>query len=249
MAATLPADEAIETVAALADPVRRDLYRFVATQADGAGRDAAATTVGVSRALAAFHLDRLVDAGLLEVSFRRLGERRGPGAGRPAKIYRRADRNISINLPDRHYDVAGELLASAFEAAGATMLAAVPGAAPTAQSSIAQALGVAARDLGLSLGADARRRAGKRPSRARLRDAAIAVLGERGYEPAVTDDGSLILRNCPFEALASKHRALICGMNFSIMGGIVEGLRLRGIATELDPIPGRCCVVWGRSAS
>jgi predicted ArsR family transcriptional regulator len=232
-------DASIESVAALADPVRRNLYRFVVSQPDGAGREAAAANAGISRALAAFHLDRLVAEGLLEVGFRRLGARRGPGAGRPAKIYRRAEREIAINLPERHYEVAGDLLAAALDGSAATGPGAVRSPDPT------ERLDEAARTLGHGLGVEARKRAGSRPSRSRLLDAAIEVLGERGYEPLAAADGTIVLRNCPFDALAELHRPLICGMNFSIMGGIVEGLRAHGIVTVLDPQPGRCCVLWG----
>ena len=235
-------DAAIEGVAALADPVRRRLYRFVVSQRDGAGREAAAAGTGVSRALAAFHLDRLVAEGLLDVEFRRLGERRGPGAGRPAKIYRRAEREVAISLPERHYEVAAELLASAMEPSGASE---DDGRAPGAEDR----LDAAARQLGLDLGAAARKRAGARPGRGRLMTAAIEVLGERGYEPEPGPDGTIVLRNCPFDALAKRHRPLICGMNFSLMGGVVEGLRAHGISTVLDPAPGRCCVLWGPTSA
>src|SRR5438132_1715833 len=86
----------IDRVAALAEPVRRALYLYVAGQNDVVGRDQAASALGMSRRLAAFHLDRLVDAGLLEVSFRRLSGRTGPGAGRPSKLYRRSPHRIPL---------------------------------------------------------------------------------------------------------------------------------------------------------
>ena len=105
--------DAIQDVATLAEPVRRALYEHVVGQLGGVGREAAAGAVGISRALAAFHLDRLVDAGLLSADYRRLGERRGPGAGRPSKIYRRADRELAVSLPERHDERAGELLLEA----------------------------------------------------------------------------------------------------------------------------------------
>jgi predicted ArsR family transcriptional regulator len=236
-------ETSITSVAALADPVRRRLYRFVASQPDGAGREAAASNAGISRALAAFHLDRLVESGLLDTGFRRLGARSGPGAGRPAKIYRRAAREVNVTLPERHYDVAGELLAAALDgSAGSSDIA---GSDVGAQ----ERLDAEARALGASLGAEARKRAGSRPSRARLIEAATGLLAERGYEPVAAADGSIVLRNCPFDALAQRHRPVICAMNFSIIGGIVEGLRLHGIVTVLDPAPGRCCVTWGRQAS
>jgi predicted ArsR family transcriptional regulator len=236
-------DASIAGVAALADPVRRRLYRFVVSQADGAGREAAAAEIGISRALAAFHLDRLVEEGLLEVGFKRLGTRRGPGAGRPAKIYRRAAREFRINLPERRYEVAAELLAAALDGSGS------PGGGPESDGDARERLAEEARDLGARLGAEARKRAGPRPSRKSLSEAAVGLLAERGYEPVAADDGSIVLRNCPFDTLVERHRPLICGMNLSIMDGIVEGLRMHGIVTVLDPAPGRCCVLWGREGS
>lgn len=237
-------DAALDRVAVLADPVRRNLYRFVAGQPEGAGRDAAATAVGISRALAAFHLDRLADAGLLEVGYRRLGARRGPGAGRPAKIYRRAAGEVAVTLPDRRYETAADLFASAIERGRATAGATGDSAAAPGDDDAAglDPVSAEARELGLSIGSDARRRAGRRPGRARLLEAAAAVLGERGYEPVIADDGTLVLRNCPFDALAQRHRSLVCGMNLSIMDGLLDGLRARGISAVLDPQPGRCCV-------
>ncbi|MFJ9083812.1 helix-turn-helix transcriptional regulator [Streptomyces sp. NPDC102384] len=111
-------DSAYAALGALADPVRRRLYRHVAAQPDDVGRDAAAEAAGVSRSLAAFHLDKLVEAGLLTASSRRLSGRTGPGAGRPAKVYRRAEDEHAVSLPPRSYDTAGHLLASAVENAG-----------------------------------------------------------------------------------------------------------------------------------
>ncbi|QKW18323.1 helix-turn-helix domain-containing protein [Kitasatospora sp. NA04385] len=111
-------DSSIEALGALADPVRRALYRHVAAAPQEVGRDAAAEAAGVSRSLAAFHLDKLVDAGLLTASYRRPAGRGGPGAGRPAKLYRRADAEIAVALPPRSYGAAGRLLAEVVERAG-----------------------------------------------------------------------------------------------------------------------------------
>ncbi|TAL07615.1 MAG: transcriptional regulator [Chloroflexota bacterium] len=226
-------NQAIDEVAVLAEPVRRRLYEFVATAAEGAGRDAAAAGVGINRALAAFHLDRLVAAGFLEVTFRHLGQRRGPGAGRPAKIYRRSDRELMVSVPQRSYDVAAELLATALDSAGTE----------DADKPRLAELAAAAHRLGASIGEEARRRAGPRPSRKRLQVAAMDVLAGRGYEPRMDDSGGLILGNCPFDALARRHRSLVCGMNLSIMRGVLDGLRERGVIATLDPQEGRCCVI------
>ncbi|HET8785902.1 MAG TPA: helix-turn-helix domain-containing protein, partial [Candidatus Limnocylindrales bacterium] len=114
---TNPIDD-IDAIALLDEPVRRRLYEWVVDQGRPVGRDEAAAAAGVSRALAAFHLDRLAAAGLLTTEFRRLTGRTGPGAGRPSKLYARADRDIRVALPERRYDIAAEVMAEALEEAG-----------------------------------------------------------------------------------------------------------------------------------
>ncbi len=104
-------------VGALAEPARRSLYRYVVAQPRAVSRDQAATGVGLPRHTAKFHLDRLVADGLLDTEFRRLPGRRGPGAGRPTKFYRRADRQFAVSLPERSYELAGQVLAAAVERA------------------------------------------------------------------------------------------------------------------------------------
>ncbi|MPY49710.1 helix-turn-helix transcriptional regulator [Streptomyces acidicola] len=111
-------DSAFAVLGVLGDSVRRRVYRHVAAAPGEVGRDAVAEAVGISRSLAAFHLDKLVEAGLLAVSFRRLSGRTGPGAGRPAKVYRRAEGEHAVSVPPRSYDAAGRLLAEAVENAG-----------------------------------------------------------------------------------------------------------------------------------
>ncbi|MET8454466.1 helix-turn-helix domain-containing protein, partial [Streptomyces sp. NPDC005209] len=110
--------EDIDAIAVLQDPVRRRLYEYVAAQGREVGRNEAAEAAGVARTLAAHHLDRLTEAGLLESGRRRLTGRSGPGAGRPAKVYTRARGERSVSLPARDYRTAAELLAEAAEQAG-----------------------------------------------------------------------------------------------------------------------------------
>ena len=225
----MPTDSAdIEAVALLDEPTRRALYEAVGG-ADGAvSRDEAASVAGVSRALAAFHLDRLVEGGLLEAEYRRLSGRTGPGAGRPAKLYRRGTRDVAVSFPPRRYDVAADLFATAIED--------MAGAAPP------EALSAAAHHLGESVGLAARERAGRRPSRRRLRSALHNALEERGYEPFETESGEIRFRNCPFHALVDDHRDLVCGTNVALADGILDGLQENQLDARLDPQPGQCCV-------
>src|SRR5215210_3201013 len=106
-------EDQVAGVAALNDPVRRALYLFVVNSPEAVSREQAASAVDIQKPLAAFHLDRLAEEGLLDFEFRRLTGRTGPGAGRPAKLYRRSERQIDVSLPHREYDVAGHLLAAA----------------------------------------------------------------------------------------------------------------------------------------
>jgi predicted ArsR family transcriptional regulator len=219
----------VRAVALLDEPVRRALYELIVARGDAVSRDEAAAGVGVSRALAAFHLDRLVRDGLLAPEYRRLTGRTGPGAGRPAKLYRRADREVAVSIPDRRYEAAARLLAQAMEVGG-----------PPVPS---DAVRDVAWDTGRSIGADARRAAGPRPDRRRRHEALVDTLRERGYEPRVDAGGAITLGNCPFDALVDDHRDLVCGMNLALADGVLAGLGETGTSARLDPAPGRCCVV------
>jgi predicted ArsR family transcriptional regulator len=183
-------DDAWDALGLLTDPVRRGLYRFVAAAGGEVGRDAAAEAAGVSRSLAAFHLDKLVEAGLLAVSFRRLSGRSGPGAGRPAKLYRRAEGEHAISVPPRAYGEAGRLLAEVVERAG-----------------LDRELQARAREAGAAAAAA--------PENADVEGA----LRDRGYEPR-RDGDALRLANCPFHALAAEFPALVCGMNLALLEGL-----------------------------
>ncbi|MGP1674892.1 MAG: helix-turn-helix transcriptional regulator [Candidatus Limnocylindrales bacterium] len=218
----------IEAVALLDEPVRRALYEWVVAQARSVGRDEAAAAIGVSRALAAFHLDRLVTEDLLVTEYRRLSGRTGPGAGRPAKLYRRGEREVTVSLPDRRYELAARLFAEAMQE--------MSGDEPPA------ALQASAARLGRELGTTARRVAGPRPSKVRRRAAVLATLAERGYEPRQAPAGEIRLGNCPFDALVDAHRGLVCGMNLALADGLLDGLGGHDFEARLDPQPGQCCV-------
>jgi predicted ArsR family transcriptional regulator len=219
----------IRSIARLDDPVRRSLYDWVVARHDAVGRNEAAAVVGISRALAAFHLDRLVDDGLLTAEYRRLSGRSGPGAGRPAKLYRRAARTIAVSLPSRDYELAATVLADAVER--------------SSQDVPPPAIRAAAHEAGRTIGAEARRSAGPRLGRRRRREAFVEVLRDRGYEPREDRPGEIVLGNCPFHALVDDHQQLVCGMNLALTSGVLDGLGIVGAEVVLDPAPGRCCVL------
>jgi predicted ArsR family transcriptional regulator len=217
-------------VAALDDPIRRELYLYVSAQPAPVSRDQAAEALGIARHTAKFHLDKLAEEGLLDISFRRLSQRRGPGAGRPTKLYARSSRELSVILPERRYDLAGQLLATAIENAGAH------------GTTLADALKTVAAGWGRSVAEHARATAGPRPSSKRLVACACQALTENGYEPQRTD-GTIVLRNCPFDALAREHTELVCGMNLAILSATTEQLQETRLTARLEPAPDRCCVI------
>jgi predicted ArsR family transcriptional regulator len=228
-------DQQLAGLAGLGDLLRRALYRYVAERGVPVSRDDAAAAAGISRPLAAYHLDKLVDDGLLEPRYRRRSGRQGPGAGRPAKHYVRAASQIELSLPARDYATLAELLASAVEAD--------PSGAAKA------ALQRAAAHLGTDLGAQA---GGHTEPGGDADQAVVALrkaLAARGYEPYDEPDGTIRLRNCPFDRITARHRDLVCGANHAMLQALTD--RLDGnpsVRAVLDPQPGRCCVALRRAS-
>ncbi|HKE66761.1 MAG TPA: transcriptional regulator [Micromonosporaceae bacterium] len=208
----------IASVAALDDPLRRALYDFVSRSETPVGRDTAAEALHVSRRMAAMHLDRLAALGLLAVEYRRLHGRTGPGAGRPAKLYRRSDDEVAVSVPERAYHVVGELFVAA---AAESIASGVP---------VANTLPRTAYEIGCRLGAAA-------PD---VRTALVDV----GYEPVESPDhrGGLTLRNCPFHRLSQQYTQLVCRVNLELLRGVADGAGDTSHTLVLDPGEGRCCV-------
>ncbi|MET0416709.1 MAG: transcriptional regulator [Actinoplanes sp.] len=204
----------IASVAALDDQTTRATYDFVSLATGPVTRDAAAEALGVSRRIAAAHLDKLAEQGLLSVEFRRLSDRTGPGAGRPAKLYRRSTDEVAVSVPDRRYDLA------------ATLLAAAVTEAIDSGADVGDVLHRTAYEAGREITAEC-------PD-------LLAALVETGYEPYEADTG-LVLANCPFHRLARQYTDLVCGLNLHLLRGMTEGAGAP-YRPVLDPAPERCCV-------
>jgi predicted ArsR family transcriptional regulator len=218
-------------IGALADQMRRDLYRFVCSQPMPVSRDQAADALGIAQHQAKFHLDRLAAEGLLESEYARLTGRSGPGAGRTSKLYRRADRDIAVTLPQREYELAGRLMARAIAQSA------------TNGAPVVEVLNRVAHDYGHAIGVTAL--TGRQPlptDAASALDVAVGVLSEHGYEPR-NDGGHVYLANCPFHALAQEQTELACTMNHALITGVVDALSPLRPRARLQPRPRRCCVV------
>lgn len=218
----------VSGIGALAEPVRRTLYLYVCAQAQPVGREQVCDALGVAHHKVKFHLDRLVDKGLLEVEFARLTGKDGPGAGRTAKLYRRAATEVAVSLPERQYALAGKLMAQAIEDS-------VDSGVP-----VLEALNLAAAEHGAAIGRAALERRGSTMP-AEAMDIACEALAAHGYEPQ-SENNRVVLANCPFHVLTEGHTDMVCGMNFALINAMVDTLDPDTLESHLDAAPGRCCV-------
>jgi predicted ArsR family transcriptional regulator len=202
-----------DVLAVLADPVRRRLYEYVRSQAHPVTREEAAHAAGVSRNLAAFHLDKLVGVGLLTA---RHGAPTGAPrrAGRAPKVYQPSDMQVSLTIPERRYELLGDILVQA--------VADEPHNAAEAAQRISH-----------QRGAGVGRAAGTASM--------VGVLAGLGFEPRASA-GGITLANCPFQRLASKAPDFVCELNHRFLAGVLHGLGNTVYRAVLARQPGACCV-------
>lgn len=221
-------DSSIRAVAALDDELRRGMYGFIRKARRPVTREEAAAAVGISRKLAAFHLDKLVETGLLRVgcpsadSVRRVG--------RAPKVYEPGETDIQVTIPARHHDVLADILLEAV-------------VTETAAENARQAATRVAGHRGETLGAAERDRT--RPGRLgteRALTLAEGVLARHGFEPSRETPTCVRLRNCPFHPLTAKAPELVCGINQAFVAGFLTGLEAGTVSAVLAPSPGTCCV-------
>ena len=219
-------EEELAAVALLAEPVRRRLYDYLRDAEGPVGREEAASNTGISAKLAAFHLDRMATAGLLDVEFGRLTGRVGPGAGRPAKLYRVSSRRFSIAVPETGYTLAASIMATALSA---------PHDGHDGVSAVEKVASGVGRSLGAGLRQEARTKRGRRAAVER-------TLAELGYHPQQQRPRELVLGNCIFAELADSHCDLVCRMNSALIRGLLEGAELPALRVEEGPREQTCCV-------
>ncbi len=207
--------EVLSRLGSLDDPVRRRLYEYVRDCEHPAGRDQAAAATNISRTLSAYHMDKLVEAGLLTASYARPPGRSGPGAGRPAKIYRMATGDLTLSVPPRAYELLARLLVSSVD--------------HDSTGAVQEAINAAAYDTGRRIGADTDRNL-------------MTVLNGCGYQPRSTDEGEIELSNCPFHALAQENQGIVCDLNLNLIQGVLDGDAQDDARAELVFKPNRCCI-------
>jgi predicted ArsR family transcriptional regulator len=220
-------DAGMAATAVLTDDLRRRMYAFI-RRADGpVTRDEVAAEIGISRKLAAFHLDKLAAAGLLRTSFARPGGLRR--AGRTPKRYEPAGVDVQVSIPPREHALLAGILVNAVNST----------AGDTAARAAFRAAGQRGRELGEA------ERAAARPGRLgaeRGLTVASGFLERSGFEPERATPTKVLLRNCPFHPLAAQARELVCGINHAFLTGFLDGLGAASVTAVLSPAPGHCCV-------
>jgi predicted ArsR family transcriptional regulator len=211
----LPWAGRLAAVASLGDEKRRQLYELISSAEGAVGRDEAALAVGLPRSTASFHLDRLVKDGLLAVEFHKPAGKSGPGSGRPAKLYRSAEREVGAFVPDRNYDLAGELLAAAIERSAA------------AGTPVHDTLLVTSREAGRAAAAG--------------NGTLESFLAAEGYQPEPDGSGGLTLVNCPFHRLSDRHPQTVCAMNGAFLRGAASACGDSEDRVQGNDTPGQCC--------
>jgi predicted ArsR family transcriptional regulator len=218
----------VRSISALDDPSRRRLFEFVRAAGQPVTRESAADALGISRKLAAFHLDKLVDVGLLSAEYDAAARSRT--LGRTPKTYRPSGRAIRLTIPARRPESLAELL-----------LAAVT-SARDGESTAEAALRLAyerGRELGAALRTESKL---GRLGPERALGVATAVLADRGFEPS-REGGCVTLRNCPYLPMSAQATELVCGINHRQLSGLLDGMQApKSMRAVLAPRPGRCCV-------
>lgn len=228
MVGHVPEDQTIAAVASLDDDLRRAMYAYIRAAHRPITRQEAAAAVGISRKLAAFHLDKLVASGLLTSRDQALD---GSRVGRPSKVYEPTPAHFQVSIPDRRYDVLADVLMDAVL--------------------VDRGDGGSARDTAVEVATRRGHQAGvaerqrSRPGRLgaeRALTMAERVLARGGFEPDRDEPNRVRLRNCPFQPLATRAPQLVCGLNLAFVDGVLDGLGGTRLRAELRPKTGECCV-------
>jgi predicted ArsR family transcriptional regulator len=222
----------MEPLDGISAPELRSALLYVRGSGAPVTADDAAVALGVHRSVARGRLERLLRAGLLEARFVRRSGRRGPGAGRPAKLYSAAPEPEALEVPPRR-----------FAALVAHLVDEVP----------ADGREQALRRAGEEFGRDLARSAGVRP-RARPEDAlervcaAVRSLGFNAVLDRVEGDTAVITTpTCPLRPLVLE-RPEVAHVDRGMWAGLVER-GLRGARAETVDCESHSCLDGGEACA
>jgi predicted ArsR family transcriptional regulator len=199
----------LDRLAAAGDPQLRRILLYARGRRDAFTAAEAATELEVHHNVARSRLDRLTAAGFLAVTLERRGGKRGPGAGRPAKLYRVAPELESVEFPDRHVAEMTALLIQKVPRRGRLK---------------------ALREVGQEFGRHLATTAGLTPSRSIAigLEGVCDALGSLGFQVSVLslegDRAELASPTCPLRPLVVE-----CPEASGIDGGMWAGLVERGV--------------------
>jgi predicted ArsR family transcriptional regulator len=215
------AADGIRAIAALDDELRRGMYAHIRAAGRPVSRDEAAESVGISRKLAAFHLDKLVAAGLLRARYERAGR-----VGRAPKVYEPAGADIHVAIPQRQHGLLAEVLLTA-----------------VVDQDAGEAALRAATERGRRVGQCERERVKLgRLGTERALTVAEGVLTEQGFEVNRESPTCVRLRECPFQPMKAQAPGLVCQIGLAYMAGLLDGLDAPTVRAEFEQVPGSCCV-------
>jgi predicted ArsR family transcriptional regulator len=192
----------MDELEAVGEPELRETLLFARASSRPVTADEVAAAQAVHRNVARSRLERLAEAGLLEVSYERRSGRTGPGAGRPAKTYAVAPSGDAIEFPRRRYE---SLLGLLMDGVSAKRL-----------RTIGEAFGDELADA-------ARLRATASPQRAF--EAVCRAVGSLGYQASVEsvngESAVLATPTCPLRPLV-RARADAAEIDRGMWAGLVR---------------------------
>lgn len=205
----------LDRLAAAGDPQLRRVLLYTRGQRDSFTAHDAALALGVHYNVARSRLDRLAEAGFLAVTLERRSGQRGPGAGRPAKVYSVAPELEGVEFPDRRL---AELIGVLVEKLPARVRA--------------RALREAGQDFGRSLASAAGLKAAANVPAGLER--VCEALGSLGFQVSVDslegDRAILATPTCPLRPLVVKHPE-VHGIDHGMWAGLIER-GVRGVSAE-----------------
>ncbi|MGZ4689528.1 MAG: helix-turn-helix transcriptional regulator [Acidimicrobiia bacterium] len=211
----------LEVLKALGDETRFAMYRELAQSTTPLSAKDLADALGLHANTVRLHLERLREAGLVDVEAIHRGT-----VGRPQHLY-----SLAAGAPGLGFDPPAHALLAGLLAAMAEQM----GADAAAATATGRAWGL---------------EAGKRTRSRSCLDSLAAELARLGFEPAADEDigpdgtARIDFLHCPFRELAEAYPELVCNLHRGLCEGVVDETgqgSVVGFSTLYEPDP--CHVV------